>query len=127
MTWGELSDDLLTWTMPGQRTKNGAVHVVPLSKPARDLLRGLLPNDATDQKRVIADRSAAGALVLPGAVNTPFSGWSKAKAGLDRAVAEARAAAAAATGEGYAPFAPWRAYTICAERLRQACSALGSG
>ena len=78
--WGELSDDLPTWTIPGERTKNGAVHVVPLSEAARDLLRGLLPGEA---KRV-------GALVLPGAASTPFSGWSKAKAALDRAVADAR-------------------------------------
>jgi integrase len=26
MNWGELSDDLSSWTMPGGRTKNGAVH-----------------------------------------------------------------------------------------------------
>jgi integrase len=38
MTWAEISDDLTTWTMPGERTKNGASHVVPLSAPARDLL-----------------------------------------------------------------------------------------
>jgi integrase len=39
MTWGEISDDLTIWTLPGERTKNGAAHTVPLSTPARDLLR----------------------------------------------------------------------------------------
>jgi integrase len=27
MTWAELSDALTSWTLPGERTKNGAVHV----------------------------------------------------------------------------------------------------
>jgi integrase len=51
MTWREISEDLSTWTMPGERTKNGLPHVVPLSGPARDLLRGLLPEDDADAKR----------------------------------------------------------------------------
>ena len=76
----------------GELTKNGAVHVVPLSEAARDLLRGLLPGDISELKRVASD-----ALVLPGAASTPFSGWSKAKAALDRAVADAR-------GGGLAPW-----------------------
>jgi integrase len=29
MAWCEISDDLASWTMPGERTKNGAVHMVP--------------------------------------------------------------------------------------------------
>jgi integrase len=92
MTWGELSDDLSVWTMPSQRTKNGVTHVLPLSAPARDLIRGLLPGDSNQVKRIASD-----ALVLPGAASTPFSGWSKAKAALDRAVAEVR-------GAGLAPW-----------------------
>ena len=67
MTWGEVSDDLSTWTMPGERTKNGTVHMVPLSEPVRDLLSGLLPDDPNEAKRVIIERRASGALVLPGA------------------------------------------------------------
>ena len=97
MTWGELSDDLSTWTIPGERTKNGAVHVVPLSEPAQALLRGLLAGDISETKRVAPD-----ALVLPGAASTPFSGWSKAKAALDRAVAEARGAS----------LAPWSVHDL---------------
>ena len=111
MTWGELSDDLSTWTIPGERTKNGAVHVVPLSEPARALLRGSLRADISETKRVAPD-----ALVLPGAASTPFSGWSKARR--------------PSTG-------PWRiwavrashrgACTICAGQSRRACSASGCG
>ena len=48
MVWNEISDDLATWTMPGERTKNGAAHIVPLSPPARDLLKALLPEDANE-------------------------------------------------------------------------------
>jgi hypothetical protein len=33
-----ISDDLAIWTLPGERTKNGAVHAVPLSAAARDLI-----------------------------------------------------------------------------------------
>ena len=94
---GELSDDLSTWTIPGERTKNGAVHVVPLSEPARALLRELLPGDVNEVKRVASE-----ALVLPGAASTPFSGWSKAKAALDRAVAVARGAS----------LAPWSVHDL---------------
>jgi integrase len=54
MTWAELSDDLTSWTLPGERTKNGVAHVVPLSAPASNLLRGLLPNDANEAKQAIA-------------------------------------------------------------------------
>ena len=41
MAWDELTEDLATWTLPGQRTKNGAAHTVPLSAPARELFREL--------------------------------------------------------------------------------------
>ena len=71
--------------------------MVPLSEPARALFRGLLPGDISETKRV-----APGALVLPGAASTPFSGWSKAKAALDRAVAEARGAS----------IAPWSVHDL---------------
>jgi integrase len=86
MRWSEVSDDLATWTMPGERTKNGLAHVVPLSTPARDLLKSALPEG----------RRAGDALVLPGILGTPFAGWSKAKAALDKAV----------------PLAPWNVHDL---------------
>ena len=61
--------------------------MVPLSEPARALLRELLPGDVNEVKRVASE-----ALVLPGVASTPFSGWSKAKTALDRAVEDARGA-----------------------------------
>jgi integrase len=95
MTWDELSDDLAIWTLPGVRTKNGETHAVPLSGQARDLLRTLLPDHANEAKRFLRDRRANGGLVLPGALGTPFAGWSKAKSALDRAIVDARAKTAA--------------------------------
>jgi integrase len=42
MKWSELSDDLAVWTIPASRTKNGSVHIVPLSEPPREILRNAL-------------------------------------------------------------------------------------
>jgi integrase len=112
MNWAEISEDLSTWTMPGERTKNGVPHVVPLSGPARDLLRGLLPKDAADAKPAMMGRRANGALVLPGLLGTPFAGWSKAKAALDKAIVDARAKAAAVVGTSPASLEPWSIHDL---------------
>jgi integrase len=78
MTWAELSEDLATWTIPATRTKNGIPHLVPLSRPARDLLHALRSDGPGDVRARLA-------LVFPGERGTPFSGWSKAKSALDTA------------------------------------------
>jgi integrase len=44
MTWAEISEDLSTWTMPGQRRKNGIPHLVPLNGPARGNRAGHVRN-----------------------------------------------------------------------------------
>jgi integrase len=41
MRRSELSDDLTTWTVPGERTKNHREHVVPLSPMAREILAAI--------------------------------------------------------------------------------------
>jgi len=71
MSWSELSHDLSTWTVPGERTKNALPNVVPLSQAARALL-GEPP----------ADRRG---LVFPGRGGKPFSGFSKCKTAFDQA------------------------------------------
>ena len=73
LSWPELSADRLTWTIPGTRTKNGKVHLVPLSDMARDLLPTTLPGDGRETD-----------VVFPGQRGTPFNGWSKSKAQLDK-------------------------------------------
>jgi integrase len=112
MNWREISDDLSTWIMPGERTKNGATHMIPLSAPARALLQGLLPGDTNEAQRAITERRSEGVLVLPGALGTPFAGWSKAKAALDKSILEARTHAAAGTVTSAAPMAPWSVHDL---------------
>jgi integrase len=107
MTWSEISEDLTTWTLPGERTKNGAAHSVPLSAAVCDLFKATLPRDAKEAKRVLNDWRASGALVLPGAAGTPFAGWTKAKRALDAAIIDARAKRAAA-----AALAPWTVHDL---------------
>lgn len=75
MAWVEVSADLATWTIPGERTKNGVPSVVPLSAPAQDMLRARLA-DVREQRR---------GLVFPGeGGKAAFAGWSKCKAKLDK-------------------------------------------
>jgi integrase len=107
MTWSEILEDLTTWTLPGERTKNSVAHSVPLSPSARDLLAALLSNDPKEAKRV----RASGALVLPGAVGTPFTGWSKAKRALDKAIMDNRAKTATA-GTSPSPLIPWSIHDL---------------
>ncbi|WP_159992932.1 site-specific integrase [Roseomonas sp. 18066] len=98
MRWGEVSPDLSTWTQPGSRTKNGRGHVVPLSSPARGVLRDML---GADPLGPVPARPSADQLVF-GSVTTlglrPISGHSWVKRTLDAAIAAARAEAAAAAG-----------------------------
>jgi integrase len=111
MAWRELSDDVSVWTIPGDRTKNGAVHVVPLSASASALLHDTLPSDATDAAQFVTESRATGVLTFPGAVGTPFSGWSKAKTALDQAIEKARANAAKA-GKAVEALVPWSLHDL---------------
>jgi integrase len=96
---------LAIWTLPGERTKNGAAHTVPLSAPARDLVRALLPDHENK-------RGVNGGLLLPGVVGTPFAGWSKAKRALDKAILDARAKAAGAASVSPAPLGQWNVHDL---------------
>jgi integrase len=98
--------------MPGERTKNGVPHVVPLSGSARDLLRRTLPEDATEADRAVAQRRASGALAFPGLLGSPFAGWSKAKAALDKSIVDARAKAAAEAGTTASTLVPWSVHDL---------------
>jgi integrase len=105
ITWDEISEDIATWTLPGERTKNGAAHTVPLTAAVRDLLRLELSEDANE-------RLPNGGLVLPGAAGSPFAGWSKAKRALDRAIMDARVKAAAEAGTVATPLVPWSIHDL---------------
>jgi integrase len=111
LRWNEITDDLENWTLSGERTKNGITHIVPLSAPARDLLRSLLPGSETEGERILAERRAKGELALPGLAGM-FAGWSKSKAALDKAITEERARAAKAAGQASGALEPWSVHDI---------------
>jgi integrase len=72
MRWSELAPDLSTWTIPSARMKRGQAHVVALAEAARDALRAVTRVDGQD-------------LVFSTTGSTPVSGFTKAKAALDKA------------------------------------------
>ncbi|WP_198375112.1 site-specific integrase [Neoroseomonas rubea] len=72
MRWSELSADLATWTIPGNRMKRGAAHVVALPEAAREALRTVKRINGQD-------------LVFSTTGKTPVSGFTKAKTALDKA------------------------------------------
>ncbi|NKE43639.1 integrase arm-type DNA-binding domain-containing protein [Roseomonas frigidaquae] len=80
MRWAELAPDLATWTVPAERAKNGKAHVVHLAPAARAILKA-------------APRLADSPLVFTTTGKTAISGFSTAKARLDRDIAAARKAA----------------------------------
>ncbi len=72
MRWSELSPDLSSWTIPSARMKRGLSHVVALCATARDALAAIPRIDGQD-------------LVFSTTGHTAVSGFTKAKAALDRA------------------------------------------
>jgi integrase len=71
MEASELSEDETVWTIPGSRTKNHRVHVVPLPPLARELIAK-------------AERLESCKYVFSTNQRTPVSGFSKVKARLDK-------------------------------------------
>lgn len=109
MTWDELSADGKTWTIPGSRTKNGAPHIVPLSKQAQDIVEAMPRRKDADDKEI--------PYVFAGDIGV-FSGWSKAKTRLDGKVQDARRVAAAKAGASEEELKevkgldPWRVHDL---------------
>jgi len=99
MTWNEVDFDAGVWNLPAERSKNHRAHSIPLSPPAVAILKSMT-------RRVRDDDSPD---CVFGESGRGFSGWSKAKAALDRRIGEP---------------APWRlhdlrrtAATMMADRL----------
>lgn len=82
MRWAELDDPEAptTWTLPGERAKNGKAHVTHLASPAREIIAA--------QPR-IKDCP----FVFPAASGRPLSAFSAAKRALDEKIAAERAKA----------------------------------
>ena len=79
MKWSEVDLDGATWTLPGDRTKNGRVHVVPLAPAVIDILKS-----AKEAPRL--PRPGEAADLVFGERRGGFSGWSRAKARLDQRI-----------------------------------------
>jgi integrase len=105
MQWRDVDLDKGTWTVPAAMAKNGVANEVPLSAAALAILTGLPP---------LAQRG----FVFP-ALNgsgTPVSGFSRAKARLDREIATALAQA------GQPAMPAWRLHDLrrtAASRMAQ--------
>jgi integrase len=67
------------WTIGSHRTKNGLVHEVPLSDAVLTILKARLARPGREEREAIFGDGEAG---------RGFSGWSKAKAALDKSLAE---------------------------------------
>jgi len=104
MTWAELSEDFATWTIPATRTKNGIPSLVPLSQPARELLRALASDTPEDVQG--APRRAKLALGF--------------RASAERLSAAGRKQSHCSTAR---PVFPAGGCMTCVERWRQGCSA----
>lgn len=72
MRWSELSVDLAIWTIPGARMKRGHTHIVALPEAAQEALQAVTRIDGQD-------------LIFSTTGKTHVSGFSKAKAVLDKA------------------------------------------
>jgi len=73
LMWSEVDLNARIIKLPGERTKNGEPHVVPLSDLAMSILAGIAPREG--HRHVFGRTVAAG-----------FSGWSSAKAEFDALV-----------------------------------------
>lgn len=72
MTWGEIDGNM--WTLPASRSKNGDEHVIPLSPEVMAIIAGL---------------PKIGRYVFTTTGASPVSGFTRAKARIDRLMAEA--------------------------------------
>jgi integrase len=72
----ELDAERGTWTLPGERSKNGRPHTLPLPPAAWDIINSVPRRASRDQ--LFGDRAARG-----------FSAWAQGKAGLDRRLGDA--------------------------------------
>ena len=74
MRWSEIDLDKRIWTIPVERAKNRAAHIVPLSGPALEILGAQKRLDCCD-------------LVFSVTGSSPLSGYSKARERLDAVLA----------------------------------------
>ncbi len=93
-TWGEISPDLSTWTVPAARAKNGRAHIVHLAQATRTVLEGL-------------PRGKGDGLIFAVPGGKKLSSFSVIKRDLDAAIAQAETTAAAEQGRDAVPMPGW--------------------
>ena len=98
---------LACWVIPAERSKNGRAIRVPLAPLAAAILT-----------KALGERGEAGPFVFSTTGRAAVSGWSKAKARIDRLIAASRAAA------GREPMAPWRFHDLRRSFATNACDVL---
>jgi integrase len=95
MSVTELDGDL--WTVPADRYKTKMDHVVPLSAAAAELIRGQAPKKSSKNAHFVFSTTDGA---------KPFSGFSKAKTQLDKAISNIR------EREGRAPLENWTLHDL---------------
>jgi len=86
MAWNELDLAGALWTIPGERTKNGRQHTVPLPPLSIELLKALPRIAFTD----VSGRRRQSPLIFTTTGTTPVSGLSKLKRQIDTLILERR-------------------------------------
>jgi integrase len=105
LTWSEIDLEHGIIKLPPERTKNGRPHFIPLAPAAATILKSV-------PRRAKSDGAIE---YFFGEGQGGFSGWSKAKAALDRRINETRTATAAQLGKQKVklqPIADWRLHDL---------------
>jgi integrase len=104
LDWKELHRATAEWHLPAARAKNGIASVIHLSEPMIEVLDGIAAGEKWPRK----------GLVFTTTGKTSVSGYSRAKARLDKAMLEIGRKEAKEIGEdpGHVEMAPWRAHDL---------------
>ena len=102
MAWADIDLGAKVWTIPGEVTRAGRGHAVPLSPAALELLQAVPRKTALNAAKKLVPSPH----VFSFTGDHPISGYSAAKKRLDGAVTKARKEA------GLEPLAPWTVHDL---------------
>ena len=107
MRWREIDFKAKLWTIPPERFKSGAMHLVPLSEDALALLKALRKTGNGGTTVALYDRGDFVFSTTRG--EKPINGFSKAKENLDSTVSRLIRSGVAERDESFAPveMTPW--------------------